>query len=195
MADVVALNASLRDSVAVDVVSDDDRTVVAHQLGRRPRAISSIATRCLHGFPAVVECLPSDTEGHPFPTLFYCTCPTLVAAVSALESACGVRSWTRRLEQSPLLSRSLADAAAESVRRRQVLVRRHDLTLLDGGASIATGVGGVADATSVKCLHAHVAHALACPGYEFGEAVMAEVRDPWCQDHRCRLALPTADEG
>ena len=42
--------------------------------------------------------------------------------------------------------------------------------MLDGGASLATGVGGVSDVLAVKCLHAHVAHALARPGYVLGEA-------------------------
>ena len=50
----------------------------------------------------------------------------------------------------------------------------------------ATGVGGVGDVRAVKCLHAHVAHALAHPGYAFGRAVLAEVEDPWCDDASLR---------
>ena len=47
--------------------------------------------------------------------------------------------------------------------------------MVDGGASLTTGVGGVSDLLAVKCLHAHVAHALARPGYVLGEAIFAEV--------------------
>ena len=165
---------------------DADVSVVEHQLGRAPREMSRVAVRCLHGLPAVVECLPADREGHPFPTLYYCTCPTLVAAVGTLESAGGVRRWTSRLAASSHLAASVADAAEASRRRREELARRHELTPVDGGASLRTGVGGVADPRLIKCLHAHVAHALACPGYEFGEAILAEVDDPWCADARCR---------
>ena len=57
--------------------------------------------------------------------------------------------------------------------------------MLDGGASLGTGIGGVRDARSLKCLHAHVAHALARPGYALGEAMAAELPDPWCHDARC----------
>ena len=72
-------------------------------------------------------------------------------------------------------------------------MRAYDLTALDGGASLATGVGGVSDLLAVKCLHAHVAHALARPGYLLGESIAAEVEDPWCDDRRCAALLPDAD--
>ncbi len=64
--------------------------------------------------------------------------------------------------------------------------------MVDGGASLATGVGGVSDLLAVKCLHAHVAHALARPGYALGEAVLAEVAEPWCDDRRCAALLSEA---
>ena len=62
--------------------------------------------------------------------------------------------------------------------------------MLDDGASLATGVGGVRDAGAVKCLHAHVAHALAMPGYALGDAILAQVEGPWCEDRRCAAWLP-----
>jgi hypothetical protein len=68
-------------------------------------------------------------------------------------------------------------------------VRAYGHTMVDGGASITTGVGGVSDLLAVKCLHAHVAHALAHPGYALGQAVLAEVDDPWCDDRRCAALL------
>lgn len=162
--------------------------IIGRQLGRRPRAISAVVSTCPHELPAVVECLPADEDGRPFPTLYYCTCPTLIAAVGALESAGGVRVWTHRLRESPKLAGSVATEVEVTRRRRQELARRHDLALLDRGASLRTGVGGVADPQSVKCLHAHVAHALAHPDYEFGRAILAEVAKPWCGDARCREA-------
>ena len=72
------------------LVAGADAAVVAGQLGRAPHAMSAVASRCPFGFPAVVEDLPYDGRGRPFPTLYYCTCPTLVAAVSRLESDGGV---------------------------------------------------------------------------------------------------------
>jgi hypothetical protein len=172
------------------LVAGADVSVVAGQLGRVPHAMSAVAARCPFGFPAVVEDLPYDEGGRPFPTLFYCTCPTLVAAVSRLESDGGVAAWTRRVAAEPGFARSAAEAAADSAVRRADLVRAHGLRMVDGGASLATGVGGVSDLLAVKCLHAHVAHALARPGYALGEAIFAEVTDPWCDDRRCAAFAP-----
>ncbi len=178
---------------APPLVAGADVSVVAGQLGRAPHAMSAVAARCPFGFPAVVEDLPYDEVGRPFPTLFYCTCPTLVAAVSRLESDGGVAAWTRRVAIEPQLARSAADAAADSAVRRADLVRAYGLGMVDGGASLATGVGGVSDLLAVKCLHAHVAHALARPGYALGEAMLAEVTDPWCDDRRCAAYAPDGE--
>jgi len=155
--------------------------------------MSRVVARCAFGLPAAVETLPYDADGRPFPTLFYLTCPTLVAAVSRLESGGGVQAWSARVAAAPALARAVAAAATEARRRRRQLVRRYDLTMIDGGASLATGVGGVGDVRAVKCLHAHVAHALARPGYTVGRAVLAEAGDPWCDDRRCAAFTPSAE--
>lgn len=174
---------------------DGDVAMVAKQLGREPHAISEVAVRCPWGMPAVVECLPANAAGEPFPTLYYCTCPTLVAAVGVCESAGGVRLWEERLAASPRLARSLAAGVAETRRRRAELARRRGLTLLDGGAALESGIGGVADPRRVKCLHAHVAQALARPAYRFGTAILAELQGPWCADARCGGEVPANDAG
>jgi uncharacterized protein len=174
------------------LVAGADADVVLGQLGREPHPMTGVPARCPFGFPAVVEDLPYDAGGRPFPTLYYCTCPTLVAAVSLLESGGGVARWTARLANDSALARSAADAAADEAVRRTDLVHHYGLTMVDGGASLSSGVGGVSDLLAVKCLHAHVAHALARPGYVLGEAMLAEVADPWCADRRCAAYLPAA---
>jgi uncharacterized protein len=166
-------------------VGETDLFVVAGQLGRRPHPMSRVVARCPFGFPAAVEDVPYDECGRPFPTLFYLTCPTYVAAVSHVESEGGVRRWTGRAAADPDLRRSVVQAAVASRRRRRLLVERGGCAMHDDGASLATGVAGVRDSRAVKCLHAHVAHALAHPAYAFGRAVAAEVERPWCDDRRC----------
>ncbi len=180
-------------SGAARLVGAADLFVVAAQLSRRPHDMSRVVARCPFGFPAAVEDLPYGSDGRPFPTLYYLTCPTLVAGVSALESGGGVRTWARRAADARL-ARSLVKAGAQSRRRRRELARRYGRPMLDGGASLRSGVGGVAGGTgaagAIKCLHAHVAHALACPSYELGAAMLAEVADPWCHDRRCAAFVP-----
>jgi hypothetical protein len=157
---------------------------VAGQLGRRPHALSRVVARCPWGYPAVVEDLPYDGRGRPFPTLFYATCPTFVAAIGALESAGGVRAMAAQLED-PAIAAGLRTAIAYERRRRTALARRLDLPMLDFGAALRTGIGGVVEHLRVKCLHAHAAHALARPGYLLGEKVLSDAGELWCADRRC----------
>src|SRR6266581_2464317 len=74
---------------------DDDRAVVAQQIGREPRAFRRVVVRCPFGRPAVTEQAPFDRDGAPFPTMYWLTCPHAVAKVSRLEAAGGVERWSR----------------------------------------------------------------------------------------------------
>jgi hypothetical protein len=138
--------------------------IVERQLGRAPRAFRGVAVRCPFGRPAVTEQAPFDDAGRPFPTQFWVTCPHLVAAISRLEAAGGVERWSRAAEDDPELAASLAAAQAEQRRERPEL---------------AAGIGGSTRAGSLKCLHAHAAFALARPGYELGDRILAELPSLW----------------
>jgi hypothetical protein len=142
-----------------------DREIVARQIGREPRAFRSVAVRCPFGLPAVTEQSPRDANGAPFPTTFWLTCPHLVAQVSRLEAAGGVERWTRAATDDPALAASLRSATDEQRRLRP------ELDAGIGGAGSAAG--------SLKCLHAHVAFALARPGYELGERIVRELDPLW----------------
>jgi hypothetical protein len=155
----------------------DDRALVERQLGRPPRAFRRVAARCPFGRPAVTEQHPYDDAGDPFPTTYYLTCAYLVAAVARLEAAGGVERWSDEVERDLGLAADL-DRATEAQRR----IRRElagGATGLDDGASLQLGIGGSANPRRLKCLHAHAAYALANPGYELGERILAEVEPPW----------------
>lgn len=155
----------------------DDRAVVAGQLGREPRTFLRVAVRCPWGLPAVTEQAPYGAEGEPFPTTYYLTCRHLVAAVSRLEAAGGVERWSTATRADPALAASLAAGDEEQRSLRRGLAGGE--TGSDGGASLDYGIGGSRRGGSLKCLHAHAAFALARPGYELGERVLAELEPPW----------------
>jgi hypothetical protein len=148
----------------------DDRTIVERQLRRPPRAFKRVVVRCPYGRPAVTEQSAFDEHGEPFPTTYYLTCPYLVAAVSRLEAAGGVERWSRRAREDAELRRSLEQAHEEQRRLRPEL---------------PGGIGGQTRAGSLKCLHAHVAFALARPGYELGERILEELEPLWPPDRCC----------
>jgi uncharacterized protein len=165
----------------------DDRAIVARQLGRAPRAFGRVAVRCPYGLPAVTEQLPYDAHGEPFPTTYYVTCRHLVAAIARIEAAGGVERWSRVAREDDDLARSL-DRATEEQRRL-----RHELAGaargVDGGASLEYGIAGSRTPRELKCLHAHVAYALARPGYQLGERILEEIPEPWPTDGCCWESL------
>jgi hypothetical protein len=161
----------------------DDRDVVARQLGREPRAFLRVAVRCPFGLPAVTEQDPYDADGNPFPTTYYLTCPHLVASVSRLEAAGGVERWSAAVARDATLRDDLERAG-----RLQVEIRlrvAEGRTGCDEGASLTTGIGGSRNPGRLKCLHAHVAFALAQPTYRLGGLVLAEVDEPWPVSRCC----------
>jgi hypothetical protein len=165
-------------------MEDEDLRVVERQLGRPPRAVRRVAVRCPFGRPAVTEQEPYDRDGEPFPTTYYLTCPQLVARVSRLEAAGGVERWSERSRDDPELRTSLAQANEEQRRLRRKLAAGSPGP--DGGASLELGIGGARPgAGSLKCLHAHVAYALARPGYELGERIVAELEPLWPAEECC----------
>ncbi len=157
--------------------ADEDRAVVARQIGREPRAFRRVAVRCPFGRPAVTEQSPYDPGGEPFPTTYWVTCRWLVAAVARLEADGGVERWTAAVEADPelVVSRARADDEQRTVRRELA----GGQTGQDGGASLELGVGGSRRTGSLKCLHAHAAFALARPGYELGDRIVAELQPLW----------------
>ena len=148
----------------------DDREIVERQLGRKPRAFRRVAVRCPFGRPAVTEQEPFDESGEPFPTTFWLTCPQLVAKIARLEAAGGVERWSRSTQEDVELGQSLELANEEQRRLRPEL---------------PGGIGGQTRPGGLKCLHAHAAFALARPGYELGERILAEAEPLWPSTECC----------
>ena len=155
----------------------DDRAVVERQLGRPPRAFRRVVRRCPFGKPAVTEQAPYDAAGEPFPTTYYLTCPHAVAAVSRLEAEGGVERWSHAVARDERLAASLAGGHERQRALRRALAG--ETIGRDDGRSLTLGIGGSGGSHGLKCLHAHVAFALAEPGYELGDRIAAEAAPLW----------------
>jgi exopolyphosphatase/guanosine-5'-triphosphate,3'-diphosphate pyrophosphatase len=123
-----------------------DFETVRRQLGREPTTPFSLVARCSDGHPLVIRNRPLDADGHPFPTIYWLTCPQAVRAVSRLES----EGWIARLGED----RSIA-AGVEAAHRTYAEERGQ----MVAGAERWGGVGGTRH--GLKCLHAHYAYHLA----------------------------------
>lgn len=137
---------------------------MAALLGRTPFTDFEVVVRCPHGGPAVVRNPPRDRRGRPFPTRCWLTCRALVAAVSRLEAAGGVRA----LEADASMREPLREAH-----------ERH--AALHAGHRVA----GLGDPAHVKCLHAQLAFAMDEGGSAVGDWIAARADLRW--PDRCCL--------
>ncbi len=167
------MSTDARDGISVSAA---DRAAVAAQLGRPPRGTRAVAHRCPCGLPDVVETTPRLADGTPFPTLYYLTCPRAVAACGRLESAGLMREMNARLAADPDLAARYQAAHDDYLARREAIGHVSEIAKVSAGGM----------PQRVKCLHVHLAHALAAgPGVNpFGDEVLALV-EPWWAAGRC----------
>ncbi len=159
----------------------DDGAIVAWQLGRHPRGRWRCVARCSHGFPTCITTEPVLETGEPFPTLYYLTCPHLVARIGALESQGGCERWRESIAADDSLASRLRDADVSYRAARAA----------EGGGADPTpkvGIAGQRDPLAVKCLHAHVAAFLAGIDDPVGAGVLQRIPAE-CADRRCEEAL------
>ncbi len=136
--------------------------------------------RCPYGRPAVVEQASYLPTGEPFPTTYYLTCPSAVRQVGRVEAGGGVDRYEALVEADSDARVSWFAGEAE-----QRGLRRSAPEMSDGGASLECGIGGTTRVGAVKCLHAHVAFALARPGYALGDRMIAESQPLYPKDGCC----------
>jgi len=154
--------------------TDADLAVIENQLGRTPRDVHAIAYRCPCGKPAVVETPPRLSNGEPFPTFYYATCPRLTAAISTLETTGMMGHMQARLETDAVLAGEYAAAHDDYIAARsalQIVVPEVE----------NVSAGGMPN--RVKCLHSLIAHSLSAgPGVNpLGDEALAALPDWWKQ--------------
>lgn len=155
----------------------DEAALVAAQLGRKPREPWRVAARCEHGYPTVIVSPGLLADGTPFPAHAWLTCPHLAEKLSAEEAAGAAAGWAARAQVDADLAERLvaADALVRKARARE-----------SGGFDPCQSVGlaGQRSPLGVKCLHAHVALALAGIDDPIGGAELDEI-ERLCADVRC----------
>jgi uncharacterized protein len=160
------------------VLAATDLADAERQLGRAPRSLARVASRCPAGRPSVLVQRPYDPAGTPFPTLYWLSCPALVAAVGRLEGEDGIARLADELAGDADMAADLEAAAARLRLARRALARPGPMR--DHGAALEAGISGEAAGGGLKCLHSHAALALADPPYRLGARVLelADARYP-----------------
>ena len=160
--------------------TQEDLLVIQEQLGRTPRDVHAISYRCPCGKPAVVETPPRLSDGTPFPTFYYATCPRLTGAISTLETTGMMAQMQDRLGTDPELAGAYQAAHDDYEAARDALGM--DVPEVKGITA-----GGMPD--RVKCLHSLVAHSLSAgPGVNpLGDEALAALPQWWNGD-TCKVS-------
>jgi hypothetical protein len=132
-------------------VAQADLDAVADQLGRPPRGILEVMSRCPSGHPNVVKTEPRLVDGTPFPTMFYLTCPRLAGEIGTLEASGLMREMSERLLEDAALAEAYRRAHEAYLAEREAL----------GHVPEIDGITAGGMPTRVKCLHVLVGHSLA----------------------------------
>ncbi len=133
------------------MVEEQDRAVIAAQLGREPRGIVGIGHRCPCGHPDVVTTEPRLPDGTPFPTTFYLTCPRAASLIGTLEGSGLMAEMTERLAHDEDLAASYRSAHERYLEAREAI----------GHVAEIDGVSAGGMPTRVKCLHVLAGQSLA----------------------------------
>ena len=100
-----------------------DLNCIGRQLQRQPRDVHAISYRCPCGKPAVVETPPRLSDGTPFPTFYYATCPKLTSAISTLENSGLMAEMSERIQNDPNLAGTYAAAHEDYLAAREAVLK------------------------------------------------------------------------
>ncbi|MCW2825327.1 MAG: hypothetical protein JWQ91_2244 [Aeromicrobium sp.] len=171
----------------VNQVAQADLDAVAGQLGRPPRGILEIMSRCPSGHPNVVKTEPRLDDGTPFPTMYYLTCPRLAGEIGTLEASGLMREMSARILQDPELAGAYQLAHESYLAEREAIGHVEEIDKITAGGM----------PTRVKCLHVLVGHSLAKgPGVNpLGDEAL-ELLGAWWNGNSCGAdwVEPVADD-
>lgn len=161
-------------------------SIVTAQIGRTPRGEWWVEATCEHGYPQVVGTPPVLEDSTPFPTLYWLSCPWLCEQAGAEESQGGAAQSAERLATEPQLAERMRRADAQYRARRAYAAGD------EGDACANVGIAGLRDPVATKCLHAHLATALAGIDDPIGTELLARFGRS-CPDVRCESLAPGED--
>ncbi len=170
----------------MEPITLEDKRIIAAQLGRTARGLLRVERRCPYGYPQVILVYPL-IEGKPFPTTFWLTCPFLAEEIDHLEEEGWIRRMETLLREDTRLNARLQRAHRAYIEERLNLLSVEDRRFLDDSGMSASlldkGIGGIGDFNCIKCLHLHVAHALAREN-PIGEIVLKALPNHACSQNK-----------
>ena len=164
-------------------ISKQDFETLERQLQRRPRGVRAIEVRCPSGHPLVIRVHPLIDE-KPFPTLFWLTCPSVIAQISRIEHLGHIQKLESILKDHPEMMKRYHDNHRSYIeeRLRQLSAGEKSHAKSQGYLKVLEqcGIGGIRDWNTIKCMHLQYAHHLAREN-EIGEWIDENFQISLCE--------------
>lgn len=141
------------------MINDADRAQLEQQLGRSPDGFQEVIRRMPDGTPAVIR-VASVVNGIPFPTLFWISDPQLSELIYRHESRGTTQDLQTQIDESETLQARIHQDNLDHIQLRESYFDEatnkalSDLGVLESFAK--KGVGGNANLTRIRCLHAWI---------------------------------------
>lgn len=146
------------------MVTDEQRAIVAEQIGREPKGLIRVVRATDQGIPLVVQ-MRSLVEDVPFPTLYWLTSKTLCKAIGTIETQGWVKDIEQRIQEDDELRAAFLKNQQAYVAKRWELMLPEDRSRIEALGFTEMfekyGIGGIAQWDKVRCLHMQYAHHLA----------------------------------
>lgn len=175
--------------------SDFDVEVISKQLGAQEVFLCSIAERCIYGYPRIIVLSPVKNENEKetinygaLRNVFWLTCPYCNDVIHKLENDGYISKIENFIQENRLAREWMNSAHSHMYFIRKKIYRDFfkDIYPEELISFFNTGVGGVKDWCTLKCLHAHFAfyriNPINCAGY-IVQKLLNDVVD--CGNNRC----------
>jgi hypothetical protein len=173
--------------------SDDIDTLKRQNCNRRFDAslVTAVAKRCSGGFPQVVVCLPVTSNGVPFPTVFWLTCPYLDHRCGELESDQKISDlenvFKERIPEVVKWHKKYSKLRASLLNENEAAeIKKKSLPMWS--IISHSGVGGInwTEAPfAAKCLHLQTATWLGWNYHPAADWLVSELGSAECSDNIC----------
>jgi hypothetical protein len=153
-----------------DNYNTSDLELIKKQLNSKEVFICGIYQRCKYGFPQIILLNPTkkiyEKECFNFDTLsniMWLTCPYLNNKIHELENASYIKKIKIIIQNNLSFKNQMLKAHADYYYMRSLIFQKYAHSIQRKELDLSeTGIGGMRDLSSIKCLHLHYCHYNLC---------------------------------
>lgn len=149
--------------------SENDLRTVRWQMKAGDVSIGGVVERCAYGYPQIIFFHPTkmvqgeeQLDHEAMANLIWLTCPYLHRKIFALEHAGYIEKINGFIRSDPMLKSKMGNAQANFYFLRKNLYKSEGAGRVQEEKVFDTGIGGVTNLDSIKCLHLHYSHFRIC---------------------------------